>query len=98
MKFNDFMNIDVDLKDFTDTYNKYTNNKKNFGNGKMKLKDLINVYLKKLKLKKIKGGGENNNNLFYSMRYDTNGTDVLTMNDYKYNGMLFPSITNVNRS
>lgn len=36
MNFNDFMNIDVNMKEFTDIYNNYTNNKMNFGGGKKK--------------------------------------------------------------
>ncbi len=96
MNFNNFMDLDVNMKDFTDIYNNYTNNKKNFGGGKMKIRDLINTYLNNNN--KIKKGGGNEDNLFYSMRYDTSDSDILTMNDYKYNSMLFPSNLTVNRS
>jgi len=47
MNFNDFLNMDVNMKKFTGAYNNYASKPLNFGGGKMKIKDLIKKYLKR---------------------------------------------------
>lgn len=94
MDYNTFLNLSINSQEFSDVYNSYTENKKKFGGGTIKVKKLINKYFGG----NIKKGGDPNDNLFYSLRNDTSSTDVLEMGDYTYNSQIFPSNLQINRS
>lgn len=99
MKYQDFMNMDIDLKDFEDVYNNYTNNKVKFGGGSMKLYDLVNKYLGNQKLKGGSTYGNGNDNLFYLLQNtNTSATNINQLNDLIPKSQLFPDYMNTSRS
>lgn len=90
MDFKKFVNMDVNLKDFTTVYNSYANSKNNFGGGYIKVKDLIKKNGGKLKATKTsktskKGGAVADadalKNIFYSSKPSGNATNITTLSE-----------------
>jgi len=88
MDFKKFVNMDVNLKDFTNVYNSYANTKNNFGGGYIKVKDLLKQNGGKLKVSKRgnkKGGAsadaDARNNIFYDSQPSRNITNVNSLSD-----------------
>lgn len=88
MNFKKFVNMDVNLQDFTNVYNSYANTKNNFGGGYIKVKDLIKQNGGKLKASKKgskKGGAVADSdalkNFFYESKPAGNMTNVNTFSD-----------------
>lgn len=88
MNFKKFINMDVNLQDFTNVYNSYANTKNNFGGGYVKVKDLLKQNGGKLKASKKtskKGGAvadvDARKNFFYDSRPSGIMTNVNTIPD-----------------
>lgn len=99
MDYQNFMNIDVNMKEFEDVYNTYTDKKINFGGGNMKLSKLVNKFFGG---RKIIGGAEYGNgtdNLFYALQNtNTSATSVNQLSDLIPKSQLFPDYMNTSRS
>lgn len=100
MDFKKFVNMDVNLKDFTNVYNSYANTKNNFGGGYIKVKDLIKQNGGKLKASKKaskKGGAvadaNARKNFFYDSKPSGNITNVNTFTDLTIKQQASPQIS-----
>lgn len=102
MNFNKFMNMNLDLNDFSNYYNSIATSKVNFGGGKMKVKDLVKKNAAKLKVSKLKkkGGAEvaqadARNNFFHSQLPEP--TNVNRIDDMTLKQVSLPASTNTQR-
>jgi len=96
--YNSFMNMNINMDDFENTYNSMAINSMTFGGGTMKVKDLLNKYLSK---KKQGGtsGVESKDNFFYLTRpQDITATNLHRMSDYTYKNFDYPGIVNNTRN
>ena len=105
MDFKKFVNMNVNLKDFTDVYNSYATSKNNFGGGYVKVKDLIKQNggkLKATKTSKKKGGAVADsdalNNIYYSTRPSGEFTNINTFTDLSVNQQSAPAASSTQRS
>lgn len=105
MDFKKFVNMDVNLKDFTDVYNSYATSKNNFGGGHVKIKDLIKQNGGKLKATKNsskKGGAVADsdalNNIYYSTKPSGEFTNVNSFTDLTINPQSAPPTSSTQRS
>jgi hypothetical protein len=100
MNFKKFVNMDVNLQDFTNVYNSYANTKNNFGGGYVKVKDLLKQNGGKLKVSKKsskKGGAvadaDARKNIFYDYQPSGNITNVNTFSDLTVKQQASPQIS-----
>jgi hypothetical protein len=105
MDFKKFVNMDVNLKDFTDVYNSYATSKNDFGGGYVKIKDLLKQNGGKLKATKTstkKGGAVADsdaiNNIYYSTRPSGEVTNVNIVTDLYKNQQAAPPTSSTQRS
>ncbi len=99
MKYQDFINMDINLKEFENVYNNYAENKVKFGGGNMKVYDLVNTYFGNQKLKGGADYGNGNDNLFYLLQNtNSSSTNVNQLSDLSYKSQLFPDYMNTSRS
>lgn len=105
--FESFMNMDVNMKEFESIYNNYTNNKKKFTGGTIKVKDLVKniVFEPSSSLSsKIKGGSEviesveARDNFFYLTKPTANFTNITSMADMTIKDNSFLPFQNIERS
>jgi len=82
----EFLNLNVDLKEFGDIYNSYTDNKLNFGGGYASVRDLlINARFKEDG--NIIGGKITGGNLFYKSFFLNDATNNNTVSDNIFHSM-----------
>lgn len=102
--FESFMNMDVNMKEFETIYNNYTNNKKKFTGGTIKVKDLVKNIVFEPPSKKIKGGSEviesveARDNFFYLTKPTANFTNITSMADMTIKDNSFLPFQNIERS
>lgn len=103
MDFKKFVNMDVNLKDFTNVYNSYATSKNNFGGGYVKVKDLIKNNGGKLKATKAskKGGAvaDNDalNNFYYYTKPSAEFTNTSTITELSMDPQIAPSTSATQR-
>lgn len=105
MDFKKFINMNVNLKEFTDVYNSYSNSKNNFGGGTIKVKDLIKINGGKLKASKAskskKGGAiadaDARKNIFYDYQPSGNVTNVNSFSELTFKEQVKPPISSTSR-
>lgn len=100
MNFKKFVNMDVNLQDFTNVYNSYATTKNNFGGGYVKVKDLLKQNGGKLKIAKKsskKGGAvadaDARKNFFYDSQPSGTITNVNTFSDLNMKHLTTPQIS-----